>query len=65
MKRGVEWMKGLGVGFSNPVGTGEMLDVCLCCGGVCRVWVGVGAWNRIWRSGWCYICVSCESGLFV
>ena len=57
MKRGVEWMKGLGLSFSNPVGTGKMLDVCLCCAGVCRVWVGVWAWNRIWKSGWCFICV--------
>ena len=33
---GGEWMKGLGLGFTNPVGTGEVLDVCLCfdCGGV-------------------------------
>ena len=29
-----EWMTGLG--FTNPVGTGGVLDVCLClgCGGV-------------------------------
>ena len=38
---GSEWMKGLGLGFTNPV-----LDVCLCfgCGGVGGVggeWVGV------------------------
>ena len=33
---GHEWMRGFGLGFTNPVGTGEMLDVCLCfgCGGV-------------------------------
>ena len=32
-------MKGLGLGFTNPVGTWEVVDVCLCfsCGGV--VWV--------------------------
>ena len=40
--RGGEWMKGLGLGFTNPVGTG---GVCLClgCGGVGGVggeWVG-------------------------
>ena len=40
-----EWMRGLGMGFTNPVGTGGVLDVCLCfgCGGVCAVggeWVG-------------------------
>ena len=36
--RGGEWMigLGLGLGFTNPVGTGGVLDVCLCfgCGGV-------------------------------
>ena len=33
---GDEWMRELGLGFTNPVGTGGMLDVCLCfgCGGV-------------------------------
>ena len=38
-------MRGLGLGFTNPVGRGGVLDVCLCfgCGGVCGVggeWVG-------------------------
>ena len=35
-----EWMRGLGLGLTNPVGTGGVLDVCLClgCGGE---WVGV------------------------
>ena len=42
---GCEWMRGLGLGFTNPVGTGRVLDVCLCfgCGGVGGVdgeWVG-------------------------
>ena len=29
-------MRGLGLGFTNPVVTGAVLDVCLCfsCGGV-------------------------------
>ena len=29
-------MRGLGLGFTNPVGTWGVLDVCLCliCGGV-------------------------------
>ena len=27
-----EWMRELGLGFTNPVGTGEVLDVCLCSG---------------------------------
>ena len=54
---GGEWMRGVGFGFTNPVGTGEVLDVCLCfgCGGVGGVGgVGgawVGAWTRVWRGG--------------
>ena len=28
-------MRGLGLGFTNPMRTGGMLDVCLGCGGVC------------------------------
>ena len=33
---GGEWIRGLGLGFTNPVRTGGVLDVCLCldCGGV-------------------------------
>ena len=27
---GGEWMRELGLGFTNPVGTGGVLDVCLC-----------------------------------
>ena len=38
---GVAWedmeVRGLGLGFTNPVGTGGVLDVFLCCGGE---WVG-------------------------
>ena len=30
---GGEWMRGFG--FTNPVGTWGVLDVCLCCTGVC------------------------------
>ena len=32
---GGEWMRELGLGFTNPVGTGGVLDMCLCfgCGG--------------------------------
>ena len=42
---GGEWMRELGLGFTNPVGTGGVLDMCLCfgCGGVGCVggeWVG-------------------------
>ena len=27
-----ERMRGLALGFTNPVGTGRVLDVCLCLG---------------------------------
>ena len=42
---GGEWMRELGLGFTNPVGTGGVLNMCLCfgCGGVGGVggeWVG-------------------------
>ena len=34
--KGGEWMRELGLGFTNHVGTGGVLDMCLCfgCGGV-------------------------------
>ena len=43
--RGGERMRGLGLGFTNSVGTGKVLDVCLCfgwgaVGGVSGEWVG-------------------------
>ena len=44
--RGGEWMRGLGLGFTNPVKTGGVLDVCLCLG--C---VGVGDAGREWVGG--------------
>ena len=47
-------MRGFGLGFTNPVGTGGVLDVCLCfgCGGVGGVdgeWVCT--WIRVGRCG--------------
>ena len=57
-KRGGEWMRGLGLGFTNPVVTGGVLDVCLClgCGSVGAVG-GVCWWfgTRSGRVGWCYV----------
>ena len=41
----------MGLGFTNPVGTG-VVCMCLRCGGV--VGVGgecVGDWTRVWRVG--------------
>ena len=40
---GGEWMRGLGLGFTNPVRTGGVLDVCLGCGG--------GEWVRCFDHG--------------
>ena len=42
---GGEWMRELGLSFTNPVGTGGVLDMCLCfgCGGVGGVG---GEWVR-------------------
>ena len=63
---GGEWMRELGLGFTNPVGTGGVLDMCLyswlrwCRWGVGRrLGPGSGA------VGWCYVCVMCKSGLSV
>ena len=44
----------IGLGFTNNVRTGGMLDVCMCLGNgvmgcVGRKWVG--AWTRVWRDG--------------
>ena len=62
---GGEGMRGLGFGFTNLLGTGGVLDVCLCfgCGGVGGgEWVG-GLDQGL--EGWGYVCVSCESGFSV
>ena len=57
--RGGEWMKGLGLGFTNSGGAGGVLDVCLCfgCGGVGGVggdWVG-GLDQGL--KGWVVLCL--------
>ena len=62
------WIKGLILGFSNPVGTGGVLDVFVF--GLrwcewCRWGVGRGFGPGYGRVGWCSVCVSCESGFFV
>ena len=56
--RGGEWMRGLGLGFTNPVGTGGVLDVCLCFG--CSGVGGVSGVGGEWvggldqgMEGWC------------
>ena len=62
---GGEWMGELGFGFTNPVRTGGMLDVCLCCGGVRGGGLVRGLRLGSGEVGWCYVCVRCESGLSV
>ena len=55
--RGGEWMRGLGLDFTNPVGTGGVLDVCLRgVGGVGGEWVG-GLDQGL--EGWVVLCL-CE-----
>ena len=51
---GDECMRGLGLGFINRVGTGGVLDMCLClgCGGVRGEWVwgldhGLEGWDGV------------------
>ena len=66
---GGEWMRELGLGFTNPVGTVGVLDMCLCfgCGGCgwCRWGVGRGLGPGSVAVGLCYVCVRCESGFSV
>ena len=61
VERGGEWMRELGLGFTNPVGTGGVLDMCLCfgCGGVGGEWVGGLDQDR---ERWGDVCVRCKSG---
>ena len=59
-----EWMRELGLGVTNPVGTWGVLDMCFGCGGVGgRVGRGIGPGSG--AVGWCYVCVWCESGFSV
>ena len=57
-----EWVRGLGLGFTNHVGKGEVWDVCLGCGGLGDWWVAL---LRVWEGVVVLcLCVCCESGLF-
>ena len=60
--RGGEWMRELGLGFTNPVGTGGVLDmVCFGFGGVGGVGgEGRGVGPASGAVGWCYVCVSLD-----
>ena len=52
---GGELIRGLGLGYTNPVGT----EVVLAVG------CGRGLIAGSGRIVWCYVCVSCEYGSFV
>ena len=62
---GGEWTRELGLGFTHPVGTAGVLDMCLCfgCGGVGGEWVGGLDQGREQWGG--VVCVRCESGFSV
>ena len=76
---GGEWMRELGLGFTNLLGTGGVLDMCLVfwlrwCGwcrwgvgrGLGQGWgVGRGLGQGSGAVGWCYVCVGCEPGFSV
>ena len=63
---GCEWMRELGLGFTNPVGTGGVLDMCLCFWlRWCRWGVVRGLGPGSGALGWCYVCMRCEPGSFV
>ena len=65
-REGGEWMRELGLGFTNPLGTGGVLDMCFGCGGVGGGEVGRGlGQGRSGAVGWCYVCVRCDSGFSV
>ena len=56
--------------FTNPGGTwGSVICVCVLVGVVCVVlgWgSGLSVWERVWEGVVVlYVCVCCESGLFV
>ena len=56
-REGGEWIRGWGLGYTNPVGIGGVLDVCLflCCSGVgSGLWLGPGSGRVVW-------CVSPDS----
>ena len=54
-------MRELGLGFTNPVGTGGVLDVSVFWLRWCRWGVGRGLGPGLGAVGWCYVCVSLDS----
>ena len=66
---GGEWMRELGLGFTNPVGTGGSVGrvsvFWLRWCGWCRWGMGRGLGPGSGAVGWCYVCMRCESGFSV
>ena len=62
---GGEWMREFGLGFTNILGTGGVLDMCVFWCGWCRWGVGRELGQGSGAVGWCYVCVMCESGFSV
>ena len=59
---GGEWIRGLGLCFTNPVGTGGRGGVgCVSVFGVAVVYVGSGLGPWSGRVGWCYVWVNLDS----
>ena len=51
-RAGGEWVRGLGLGFTKPGGTGESgMCVCFGCGVVGSVG-GRGVWRTVWARIW-------------
>ena len=62
--KGGEWMRKLGLGFTNYVGAGGVLDMLRWCGW-CKWGVGRGLGPGSGAVGWYYVCVGCGSGFSV
>ena len=60
-----EWMRELGLGFTNPVGMGSVGHVSVFWLRWCRWGVGRGLGPGSGAVRWCYVCVRCESGFCV
>ena len=66
---GGDWMRGLGLGFTNPVGdrgsVGRVSVFWLRWCGLCGWGVGRRLGPGSGVVGWCYVCVRCEYGFSV
>ena len=60
--RGGEWMRELGLGFTNPLGTGGVLDMCLV---FWLRWCGWGMGRGHGQGSGAVVLCLCESGFSV